>query len=181
MILRLHNTKKGSFQSQENDLKCYVLVLLVHLQIVGYANGKRCVTFFEKKRRVSTKLINLQWVKNGLIMQMQNIYLIYIKLDRKWAICLHMEAQQYLGIQQTFVTTFSNHIDQWSMSGVCWIGIIIYHIQRICDFPLTKDIPATIYENNYSSIEWRIQLKEIRHNIFHLKSFSHTILNKTMR
>ena len=59
MILRLHNTKKGSFQSQENDLKCYVLVLLVHLQIVGYANARRCVIFFEEKRRASIKLISL--------------------------------------------------------------------------------------------------------------------------
>ena len=74
---------------------------------------------------------------------MQNIYLIYIKIDRKWAICLHMEAQQYLGIQQTFVTTFSNHIDQWSTSGMCWIGIIIYHIQKIWNLPLTKDIPPS--------------------------------------
>ena len=59
MTLRLLNTKKGSFQPYEDDLKCYVLVQLVHLQIVGYANTRRCVTFFEKKIRVSIKLINL--------------------------------------------------------------------------------------------------------------------------
>ena len=55
-----------------------------------------------EERRVSSKLIKLQWVKNSLIMQMQNIYLIFIKLDRKWAICLHMRHNNIL--------TFNKHL-----------------------------------------------------------------------
>ena len=41
MVLRLLNTKKESFQPHENDLKCHVLVQLVHLHIVGYAKARR--------------------------------------------------------------------------------------------------------------------------------------------
>ena len=41
MILRLLNMEKVSFLSHQNDLKYHVLVQLVHLQIVGYANVRR--------------------------------------------------------------------------------------------------------------------------------------------
>ena len=51
---------------------------------------------------------------------------------------------------------------------MCLVGIMIWHIQPICDFPLVKDIPATIYENN---IEGRIQSNEIGQSIFHQKYF----------
>ena len=51
-----------------------------------------------------------------------------------------------------------NDIDRWSKSRVCLVGIMICHIQPICDFPLAKDIPSTLYENN---IEGGIQSNEI--------------------
>ena len=44
MILSLLNTNKEFLQPHENDLKYYVLV---HLQIVGYANTRRCMTLFD--------------------------------------------------------------------------------------------------------------------------------------
>ena len=62
-----------------------------------------------------------------------------------------MEAQQYLDIQQTVVTTSSNHVEiilMYEISQGCagWNHDLSY--SEICDFPLSKDILATIYENN---------------------------------
>ena len=46
-----------------------------------------------------------------------------------------------------FFKSCINNIDRLSKSRVCLVGIMIYHIQKICDFSLTKDISTRICKN----------------------------------
>jgi len=90
-------------------------------------------------------------------------------------------------MKQTLVATSSNHAEIIAIheaSRECvWLRSMTQHIQEMCGFPMKKDIPTALNEDNVASI---VQLKgdtlkETKQNTFHQNSFSLMILRKKVK
>ncbi|XP_075106887.1 secreted RxLR effector protein 161-like [Nicotiana tabacum] len=59
-------------------------------------------------------------------------------------------------MKQTIVATSSNHVEIiaiYEASRKCvWLRSMTQHIQEMCGFPMKKDNPTTLYENNAACI-----------------------------
>jgi len=83
MVLRLLNTKKESFWSHENDLKCHVLVQLVHLYIAGYANARRLFDIHTKSYVRGLPYYHSSYAKKLTKKVTQHIEDVWFSLRRK--------------------------------------------------------------------------------------------------
>ena len=59
-------------------------------------------------------------------------------------------------MKQTLAATSSNHAEiiviHEAYRQCVWLRSITQHIQEMCDFPMKKDIPTTLYEDNAAYI-----------------------------
>ncbi|XP_049397205.1 secreted RxLR effector protein 161-like [Solanum stenotomum] len=90
-------------------------------------------------------------------------------------------------MKQTLATTSSNNAEIIAIheaSRECvWLRSMTQHIQEMCGFPMKRDIPTALNEDNVASI---VQLKgdtlkETKQNTFHQNSFSLMILRRKVK
>ena len=85
---------------------------------------------------------------------MPAIYLIPIKLVHKrgYVFTYNGTAISWRSTKQTLVAISSNHYEILALhetSRECvWLRSVIYHIQNTCGFPLSTEMPTSIFEDN---------------------------------
>lgn len=106
--------------------------------------------------------------------------LIYIKLNFKQDVCLHLDEQVYMEIYEIIIdVTFSNHFEiiviYWTNRECVWLRNLTYHISASLRLASENDRQTTFNKNKTACIAQikECYIKEIMINHFFLKILLH--------